>query len=160
MRYSRLVVAGLLVLVCSSLAQANSFSDPAIIMGAKNSRINFTPGHTSVSLVFNTDPLCTAGFTTLNNTTLPSMLCGVINHTGLPLKGFNFTFNTPQTLTLLVSHNTPGLGTWTQNGNGTLATFLFATPLANNDDIAINFVNFSTRQPIGASTRHATPGCR
>ena len=152
MRYSRFVVAGLLVLMCSGLAQANSLADPAIIIGGRNSAIFFTPGHTSVSLAFNTDARCTPGTTLLNNTLLPSMLCGVVNQTGAPLKGFNFNFTSPQNLTLLVSHLTPGLGNWTQNNNGTLATFIFATPLSsNNGDIAINFVGFSATTPIGVS---------
>ena len=103
-------------------------------------------------LTFNTDARCTAGMTTLNNVSLPSMLCGIVNQTGLPLTGFTFSFNSPQLLTLLVSTATPGLGTWTQNFNGTLATFMFATPLPTpNGDIAINFVNFGAGLPIGVA---------
>ena len=152
MRFTPFLLAAGLMLALAGVANANSLNDPAIIIGGKNSAIFFTPGHTSVSLVFNTDPRCIPGTTVLNNVTLPSMLCGIVNHTGKPLKGFNFNFLTPQNLTLLLSSHTPGLGTWTKNGNGTLATFLFTTPLsAANGDIAINFIGFNAGTPLGVT---------
>lgn len=151
MKLSRIVPAcALLLFAFSGLAQANSVTDPFIIIGGGGSLIFMTPGNTSFNLTFNTDPLCNgASFTMVNNVSLPSMSCGVVNLTGAPLLGFNFSFTSPQMLTLLTSM--AGLGTWTQNGNGTLATFMFATPLANSADELITFVNFAPNTPIGVS---------
>lgn len=152
MKLSRLVPAcALLIFASSGVAQANGL-DPAIIIGGRNSAIFFTPGNTSVNLIFNTDKRCTPGFTTLGNVLLPSMTCGVVNLTNAPLTGFNFSFLSPQLLTLLISATAnANLGTWTQNGNGTLATFMFTTPLPSPGDIRIDFVNFATNLPIGVS---------
>ncbi len=156
LRTPRIIFAVVLVLGLASVAQANSLTDPAIIIGGKNSAIIFTPGHTSITLTFGqvnqpNGGSCMLGTTKLNNVFLPSMLCGIVNLTGAPLKGFNFAFSSPQMLTLLVSTKTPGLGTWTKNPNGTFATFLFAHPLPSPGDVAINFVNFATSTPIGVS---------
>ena len=150
MKLCRIVsVCALILFACAGLAQANTLHDPGIRIGGHNSAIFFTPGHTSVSLTFNTDPLCTASTSNLLGGSLPSMICGVINQTNAPLKGFNFNFgNNPQALQLF---SKTGLGTWTSNANGTFATFLFATPLANGGDIRIEFVGFNPGQTFSVS---------
>ena len=146
------IVSGcaLILFACGGLAQANTLHDPGILIGGRNSAIFFTPGHTSVSLTFNTDPLCTKSTSSiLGGGPVPSMVCGVINHTNATLKGFNFNFgNNPQLLKLF---NPTGLGTWTSNANGTFASFIFATPLVNNGDIRIEFVGFNPGQTFSVS---------
>ena len=160
MKLTRILSACALILFAfNGVAQANSFADPAIIIGGTGSFINFTPGHTSVSLTFNTDPLCNGpSFTTLNKVSLPSMACGVTNNTGAPLMGFTFTFNTPQNnLNLLTTSSFAGLGTWfsncNNNNNCTSATFTLNPALLNGVgfDTLITFVGFAPGTVIGLS---------
>jgi len=146
-----------LVLMASSPAFAD-IADPQIIVrgGGTSGTITLTPGNTSTTVFFDTDPRCHQFVGSIGGVPAPAMDCPVFNATGTSLYSFTWIISPPQ-LPLTFS-NTGVAGSFTLDPTGTILTFYFATPFTTGNDLNIDFVNFAPGTPIDFIAQTPEPG--
>lgn len=146
-----------LLLAVGLMVAAPSWSDaidPSIIVrgGGIKGTIVILPGQLVTPIVFNTDPRCLQTMLPdpSSQISVPSMSCSVVNQSGAAFMSLTFAVTPAQAL-FTVANNS--FGTWITNGNFTLLTFTFATPVlsyipgAPFGEFAIDFIGFSTTNP-------------
>ena len=168
MSLKRFFVLAALLAVVASTGWADA-DDPAIIIrsGITSGTIHLTPGNLTTTIAFNTDPRCTANQQFIPNTTtlVPAMTCVVFNQSNVNLYSLTFTI-VPAQLPLTLVNNS--FGSWTVNGNSTIATFFFANPIPFWDpnanygngpfpEFEMDLIGFAPGTPIGFSAQTPEP---